>query len=107
MERIDQRLVEEVARAEDVRIVDKRQADGRAERPGDQSWYRVALAVRVERQQNDRRPGWCPEVGEQQELLVRGMEVPEHHRVCGKGGAQEAAAKRGLPAPEPNAHRQR
>src|SRR2546428_819211 len=60
-----------------------------------------------EAEEDDRRPRRRPQVGEDQEVFVRDVEVAHQHRVRSQRRAEDSATQRGLPALQADADGER
>src|SRR5713226_1755768 len=112
VEAADETVVEEVRRgdqvAEQIVVVDEEQAGGGAGQPRDDRKPRTRSALEDEKaQEHDRGPCRCPQVREDEEVLVGDVQIAHQHRVGGQRRAQDPATQRGLPPRKADSHGQR
>src|SRR5229473_2952719 len=107
----DETVVEEVRRrdhvAEEVCVVDEEETGGGAREPRGERKLRTRPPLEDEKaEEEDRGPRRRPQVREDQEVLIRHMQVAHQYRVGRKRGAEDSTAQRCLPALQSDAHRQ-
>src|SRR6266436_1391485 len=103
MQSADETVVEEVWRrdqvAEQVVVVDEEQARGGTREPRDERQSRARPAFEDEEaEKNDGGPRWRPEVRQDQEVLIRNVQIAHEHRICRERGAEDSASQRRLPS---------
>ena len=94
-------------RREQVRVIDEDEAGGGSDHPGQHRGPDFALAEDKETQQDDGRPGRCPQVRQDQKVLIEEVKIPDDDGHGGDGSPENAGRERRLPSQETNAKRLR